>query len=164
MRNAIVAIVFFLTLSCAVWAKDPQSASGLPVPRFVSLKSGDVNMRSGPGTRYPILWVYHHEGWPVEIIEEFDQWRKIRDMEGTAGWVHKSMLDGHRTVIIKGKEPRTLRAEPKEDASPVLKAAPMVVARLAECQKEWCRLQIQAHKGWVRKGALWGVYPQEEIK
>src|SRR5258706_546116 len=80
------------------------NAASLPLPRFVSLKSEEANVRTGPGTRYPIQWVYHRAGMPVEIVEEYDLWRKIRDVEGTTGWVHKTMLAGNRTALIKGKE------------------------------------------------------------
>jgi len=135
--------------------------SGLPLPRFVSLKNDEVNVRTGPGTRYPIQWVYRRVGMPVEVVEEYDVWRKIRDAEGTAGWVHKTMLDGKRNVMIKGKEPRVMRIDPEARAKPMLKAEPMVIARLLECQLDWCRLQISGRKGWVEKKYLWGVYATE---
>lgn len=147
-----------ITLLCyaqAVYAAD------LPVPRFVSLKPAEANARTGPGTRYPIQWVYRRAGMPVEIIEEYDVWRKIRDVEGTTGWVHKSMLEGRRNALIKGKEARIMRLEPEVKAKPILKAEPMVIARLVECQKDWCRIQISARKGWIEKKYLWGVYPNE---
>jgi SH3-like domain-containing protein len=92
--------IIFATPVCA--EDDDQDANGLPVPRFVSLRSNEVNMRIGPGTRYSINWVYHREGLPVEILQEFDQWREIRDSEGTRGWVHKQMLQGKRMGLITG--------------------------------------------------------------
>lgn len=138
--------------------------SGLPVPRFVSLKNDDINVRTGPGTRYPIQWVYHRTGMPVEIIEEYYAWRRIRDIDGTVGWVHKTMLDGKRNVMIKGKEPRLIRNEPDEKTKPILKAEPMVTARLVECKKTWCRIQLSGHKGWLERKYLWGVYPDEMME
>lgn len=135
--------------------------SGLPVPRFVTLKNEETNARTGPGTRYPIQWVYHRAGMPVEIVEEYDLWRKIRDVEGTTGWVHKTMLDGKRNVIIRGKQARIIRRDPEAKAKPILKAEPMVSARLMECQPDWCRVQIEGRKGWLEKQYLWGVYPDE---
>ena len=137
------------------------NTSGLPVPRFVTLKTDDVNVRTGPGTRYPIQWVYRRAGMPVEVIEEYDLWRKIRDIEGTTGWVHKTMLDGKRNVTIARKEALVVKIEPEQDAKPILKAEPMVTARLMECQPEWCRIQISGRKGWVEKKHLWGIYPNE---
>jgi SH3-like domain-containing protein len=151
----------------AVWAAGPVNPSGLPLPRFVSLKSTEVNVRSGPGSRYPITWVYRRESMPVEVIEEFDHWRKIRDAEGTAGWVHKSMLEGRRNVMIRGKEPRTIRIDHEADAKPLVKAEPTVIAKLVECPKEakdWCRIQVAGKKGWLEKKFLWGVYPTEIIE
>ena len=138
--------------------------SGLPVPRFVSLKSNEVNVRSGPGTRYPIQWVYRRDEMPVEIIEEFDVWRKIRDNEGTTGWVHKTMLIGKRNIMITGKEARIIRNDAEADAKPMLKAAPSVIAKLMECQKDWCRIQISGRKGWIEKKYLWGVYKDEVVE
>lgn len=145
-------------------AAGPVNTSGLPIPRFVALKSGEVNVRSGPGARYPIAWVYRREGMPVEVVEEFDLWRKIRDMEGTTGWVHKTMLDGKRNAVIKGTTPRLVRTDHEVDARPLLKVEPMVVTRLVECSKEWCRVQAGGRKGWIEKKYLWGVYADEVME
>jgi SH3-like domain-containing protein len=155
-----IACLFLIFIAISL----PASASGnsgLPVPRFVSLKSSETNVRTGPGTRYPIAWVYRRAGMPVEVVEEYDLWRKIRDVEGTTGWVHKSMLDGKRAVMIKGKEPRVLKLDPEVKAKSVLKAEPLVSGRLMECQVEWCRIQLSGHKGWIEKQYLWGVYDDE---
>ena len=138
--------------------------SGLPVPRFVTLKNDEVNVRTGPGTRYPIQWVYRRAGMPVEVIEEYDLWRKIRDVEGTTGWVHKTMLDGKRAVMIKGKEAQIMRLEPEASGKPLLKTEPMVTARLMECQPDWCRIQVSGKKGWMEKKHLWGVDPKETFE
>jgi SH3-like domain-containing protein len=138
--------------------------SGLSVPRFVSLKSEEVNVRSGPGTRYPISWVYRRAGMPVEVIEEFDMWRKINDSDGITGWVHKTMLEGRRNIIIKGKKPQIVRAGNEKDAKPLLKVEPTVIGKLIECTKTWCRIQIDGHKGWIEKTAIWGVYKDEVIE
>lgn len=119
-------------------------------------------MRVGPGTRYSINWVYHREGLPVEIIEEFDQWRKIRDSEGTVGWVHKQMLQGKRFAIIMGKT-AVLRHAPDETSHPALRAAPGVIGKMLSCEKEWCRLQITGHKAWVEKKRIFGAYKKEEF-
>lgn len=143
---------------------EATNTSGLPVPRFVSLKPDEVNVRTGPGTRYPIAWVYHRAGMPVEIIEEYDLWRRIRDAEGTTGWVHKTMLAGQRNVMIKGKEAHILRNDSSADAKPILKAEPSVIGKLVECEKDWCRIQLSGHKGWIEKAHLWGVYPDEKIE
>ncbi len=159
----IIGILLFLyhvpTLAVAETATG--ASTGLPVPRFVALKSDEVNVRTGPGTRYPILWVYRRDGLPVEIIEEFDLWRKIRDMDGTSGWVHKSMLEGSRRAFVRGKEAQTIRANPEKNARPIIKAEPMVIADVMECEVAWCRVQVSGRKGWIEKALLWGVYPNE---
>src|ERR1700735_4108109 len=141
-------VIVLLLLGAMPAMADEEDATGLPVPRFVSLQSSDVNMRVGPGTRYSINWVYKREGLPVEIIQEFDQWREIRDSEGTVGWVHKQMLQGKRTGLITGGI-GVLRRAPEEHGGPLLRADPGVIGRLLECEKDWCRIQIAGRKGWI---------------
>lgn len=142
-------------------ASDDDSAS-LPVPRFVSLRSNDVNMRVGPGTRYSINWVYHREGLPVQVIEEYDQWRKIKDSDGTTGWVHKQMLQGKRTAVIVGKL-AVLRRSPDDKSNPSLRAEAGVIGKLLTCEKDWCRMQIAGHKAWVKKANIYGAFRNEEF-
>jgi len=166
MRTRFFAhfIIAIILLSGHSLPAQAAGGSGLPIPRFVTLRTDETNVRTGPGTRYPIQWVYHRIGMPVEIIEEYDLWRKIRDVEGTSGWVHKTMLDGKRSVIVKGKQPHIIRRDPEPDAKPILKVEPMVAARVMECQPDWCRIQIEGRKGWIEKKFLWGVYPDEVIE
>jgi SH3-like domain-containing protein len=162
---SILTLVLVLLLPFAFTAEClAANTSGLPLPRFVSLKAEEVNVRTGPGTRYPIQWVYRRPGMPVEVIEEYDLWRKIRDVEGTTGWVHKNLLDGKRMVMIRGTEPRIIKNDPETDAKNILKAEPMVTARLMECDPDWCRIQISGRKGWIEKKYLWGVYPGDIIE
>ncbi|MBM3546040.1 MAG: hypothetical protein FJX54_03740 [Alphaproteobacteria bacterium] len=139
------------------------SESGLPVPRFVSLRSGEVNLRTGPGTRYPIEWVLTKRSLPVEVIQEFDTWRQIRDHQGSVGWVQSSFLTGRRTLLVTG-ETRKLRSDRKDDASTVAMAEPGVVGRLLECRETWCRAEIGGYKGWLKRSEFWGAYPDEVVK
>lgn len=157
--TALAATMFFAPLA---QAEEEREGTGLAIPRFVSLKSSEVNVRTGPGTRYPISWIYKREGMPVEIIEESDHWRKIRDYEGAEGWILKSMLSGKRTALIMGKQ-RALHKQEDEASAPLLRAAPMVIAKLLECTKEWCKLQIDGRKGWMKKPHFYGAYPREEF-
>lgn len=136
---------------------------GLPVPRFVALRSNEVNLRTGPGERYPIEWVLTRKGMPVEILAEFDVWRKIRDWQGTEGWVHQRMVTGSRSVVIIGGM-RDLHRDPDANAPLVARAEPGVVARLLECRGPWCRIEAQSIKGWLRRGEVWGVYPDETVQ
>lgn len=137
--------------------------TNLPLPRFVSLRSAEVNLRTGPGTTYPIEWVYVRRGLPVEVIAEFDIWRKIRDWQGTVGWVHQSMLDGRRTALVVGED-RLLRGEPGPAAVPVARLAPGVIGELLECAGAWCRIDAANHRGWLPRDEFWGVDPQEVLE
>ncbi|MFN3077610.1 MAG: SH3 domain-containing protein [Alphaproteobacteria bacterium] len=136
--------------------------TGLPLPRFVSLRSEPVNLRTGPGQRYPVEWTYLRRGYPVEIIAEFDTWRKIRDWEGTEGWVHQSMLAGRRTFLVMGSV-HPLRGTGSEDASPVAMVEPGVVGMLMSCPKEspYCRVNIGGRIGWLKRSEFWGIHRGE---
>jgi len=135
--------------------------SGLPLPRFVSLRGAEVNLRTGPGIRYPIDWVYRRRGLPVEVIDEFETWRRIRDYEGTMGWVHQSMLEGRRSVLVLGEQ-RVLRRTPETSAPGVARLDPGVIARLEGCEAAWCLLKVRGYDGWLRREAVFGLYPGEE--
>lgn len=137
--------------------------SGLPLPRYVSLAKSRVNLRKGPGLRYPIEWVYRRDSLPVEIIAEFDTWRQIRDWEGTVGWVHRNMLRGKRSVMIKD-ETKILRENPEEDAPALLQAEAGVIGQLVTCAGAWCQVEIAGQRGWLRSQDFFGAYPDEDIK
>lgn len=166
MRAFISLMLFLCAAPLPVQAGDPTNAifhhSGLPVPRFVSLKSSEVNWRVGPGTRYPIEWVYHRANWPVEIIEEFGHWREIRDIEGTTGWVHKGLLSGTRYAIITGEQ-RPLYLAPDARSVVVMEARANVSGQLLRCSEQWCQLDINDKRGWIRRDHLWGIYPKEKL-
>ncbi len=133
------------------------------MPRFAALQSSKVNLRAGPGETYPVQWVYQRAGLPVEIIEEFDVWRKIRDHDGITGWVRGTLLTGKRHAIVMGQQ-RTLRREAEETSRIVALLEAGVIARILECGEIWCRLEVQGYKGWLRKDEIWGVYPTEIIE
>ena len=144
------------------------SVTGLPLPRFAALRSDEVNMRSGPGTRFPIEWTYQRRELPVEIIREFELWRRIRDPDGTEGWVHQSTLMGRRSFIVRGA-PGTevmLRRRAEDQAQPVARLRPGVVGRLRACEANspWCEAQIGEFRGHIRRADIWGVGPNEEVK
>ncbi|MCA3310026.1 MAG: hypothetical protein ING03_11330 [Roseomonas sp.] len=144
------------------------SISGLPLPRFAALRSDEVNMRSGPGTRFPIEWTYQRRELPVEIVREFELWRRIRDPEGTEGWVHQSTLMGRRSFVVRGA-PGTevmLRRRAEDQAQPVARLRPGVVGRLRACEANspWCEAQIGEFRGYIKRADIWGVGPTEEVK
>ena len=154
-------VVAALLLSVAL-VPAGAAEKALPVPRFVSLRADEVNLRTGPGERYPIEWVLTRKGLPVEIVEEFEAWRKIRDAQGTEGWVHQRMVTGTRNVLITG-ELRTLRADADAAAPAVARAEPGVIAHLLDCRDTWCRVELQGVKGWLKRSEVWGVYPGEAV-
>jgi len=128
----------------------------VPLPRFASLHSDKVNLRAGPGDRYPIEWVYVRRDWPVQVIAHFDHWRRVRDWEGTEGWVHEKMITQQHEVIVTGAI-RALRQSPDPNAPMVARAEPGVVAKLDECRGDWCRIAAGDVTGWVQRADIWGV-------
>ena len=141
-----------------------QDRSATDLPRFASIKerASEMRLRTGPGLRYPIDWVFTRPGWPVEVLARYDTWRQVRDHEGTVGWVHQSMLSARRTVIVQGGSQR-LRREPSELAPVLATAERGVIAELAGCEDGWCRIAAQGVRGWVRRASLWGLYPAEQL-
>jgi SH3-like domain-containing protein len=165
MKNRFLAafvLIFFLSIFTQAIAEDEENVSQLPVPRFVTLNTDEVNVRTGPGIRYPIKLLLKKDGLPVEIIKEFDVWREIRSMEGDEGWVHKSLLSGRRAVIIQ-KHLQTLFKKPDEGSRPIVKLEPGVIAGLDHCEKEWCYLKVASFRGWLKRDNIWGVYPDEKF-
>jgi SH3-like domain-containing protein len=133
-----------------------------PLPRFESLRWEKVNLRAGPGDQYPIRWVLTRKGMPVELLDRFDVWRKIRDWQGTVGWVHERNLVGARTVMVTGSE-RVLHADPNDTAKPVARAEAGVLGKLLSCHGQWCRIDAQGTRGWIERRAIFGVTPDETI-
>ena len=140
--------------------------SGLPVPRFVSLKADRVNVRGGPDKDHDVAWIYTRIGWPVEITAEFENWRRIRDFDGTEGWVYHSLLSGKRTAAVQLKsktELAPLYAKP-DTQSPVRRACSPACSDVKRCTGAWCRLVGEGFDGWIEQNRLWGVYPDEKIE
>lgn len=137
--------------------------TGLPLPRFVSLKSDKVYVRTGPSVRYPIRWIYQRADLPVEIVEEFDVWRKIMDAEGEGGWVSQTLLSGERTALIKGDDLAPVREKPEESARMVARFEPEAIVKIESCEQGWCKVSAGGFKGWVARNLLWGIYENEEL-
>ena len=134
-----------------------------PLPRFVSLAADEINLRTGPGRRYPVTWVFVREAMPVEVMAEFEQWRRVRDFEGAEGWVHQAMLSARRTVLVVGNG-RVLHREPEAGAAPVARTEARVQGTLHGCRGNWCEVTLQGLRGWMRRSHLWGVYADETPK
>ncbi len=141
--------------------------SGLPVPRFVSLKRNKVNVRKGPSTDHRVTWIYTSKGYPVEIIAESDNWRRIRDAQGDEGWVFHSLLSGTRTSVVAPWGDATqvpLLSEPLSGATAVASLSSGVMGSIGKCTGQWCMIAVPGFSGWVRQDRLWGVYPGEQIE
>ncbi len=143
----------------AYTASAQESLHNLPVPRWAALASPEANLRTGPGKRYPIDWVLRKKNLPVEIIQEFEHWRRVKEPDGADGWIHKSMLTGMRHAMVKKQA--TLFAQPGSDTRVVATMQKGVIASVAQCHKKWCQLSVENFDGWTEKKALWGVYPDE---
>ena len=146
---------------------DMFSNSGLPLPRFVSLAENKANVRAGPGQKYPIKWVLNRKGLPMEVILEFDHWRKIKDHEGQVGWVFHSLLSGKRTAITVGENYINAYEKPflgKGEKSRIsILLEPFVIVSLDSCGGAWCKVITKEYSGWVKRKLLWGVYESENI-
>jgi SH3-like domain-containing protein len=169
MRHAKRAlfVMIFAALAGTARAEATGPASGLAVPRFVSLKADKVNMHIGPAKTYEVKWVYQRAGLPVEIIAEFENWRRIRDADGSDGWVYHSLLSGRRTgmVIAKSKDELVPVYEKTDvESAVVAKLEPGVIGSVKRCNDGWCTIAGRGFEGWIRQVRLWGVYPNEKVE
>lgn len=179
-RNAQRTRLTIATIWCAIamaisWsacAQSPATKSGLPIPRFVSLKSNPVNLRKGPGKQYPKAWIFRRAGLPVEVIQEYNHWRQVRDSEGVKGWIFHSLLSGRRTALVIPWESRKgakaaltdLHAAARQSARVIARLEAGTLASIKSCSKSWCYVSIGRFRGYLAKDRLWGVYPNEIIR
>ena len=168
-RAALAAAIVAVPMAAAHAAGDVAagSVSGLPVPRFVSLKSDRVNVRSGPNKDQEVRWVYTRAGMPVEITAEFENWRRIRDWEGAEGWVYHSLLSGKRSAVVvptlkTDLVPLYESADAKSRETARLQSG--VLGQLKSCNGLWCEFAGKNFSGWIRQERLWGAYPDEKVE
>ena len=166
MRRTI--LLFLLASFFNLWAVpaiDQTNNTGLPLPRYVSLRATVVNMRTGPGIQYPVEWEYRRQFLPIEIIAEYGTWRKVRDWQGAHGWVHSSMLSSRRTFIVTDKV-RTVRQGPDARSRGVARLEPGVIGRIQFCPADsiWCQVKVKGRNGWLRQVEFWGVYRHETLE
>ena len=158
-----------LIITCSDAYAEVGRVTGLPIPRFVSLKSKITNIRSGPSNQHSVKWVYHKKGYPVKVVAEFERWRKIKDLDGEEGWAHESILSGNRYVIITngtikdaelGKslsQEILLMRKPAVNSQPIARIQLGAVCSLKSCQADWCEIICESHKGWVPGSDIWGI-------
>ncbi|HEY0276486.1 MAG TPA: SH3 domain-containing protein [Paenirhodobacter sp.] len=134
--------------------------TNLPLPRYLSLKGSEGNARRGPSLSHRIDWVFKHAGMPLKVTAEYGNWRRVEDRDGAGGWIHYSLLSGSRTVIID-EDMAELHARPDEKSGVVALAEAGSIAKLGDCNKDWCEVSAQKADGWIEKGKIWGVDPEE---
>ncbi|GGE37688.1 SH3 domain-containing protein [Actibacterium pelagium] len=160
MRQFLAGLLCCVVLTAAAHAQDRGPVTNLPLPRYVSMKAAEGNVRRGPSLSHRIDWVYKHRNLPLQITAEYGHWRRVVDRDGLGGWIHYSLLSGVRTVIIE-EEMLALRRAPTLDAEVRAHAEINAIARLGACTRDWCEVRADRVKGWVPKQALWGVDPEE---
>jgi SH3-like domain-containing protein len=151
-----VVLAVLLAVPFANTQEQKGKITNLPVPRFVSLKAAEGNVRRGPSLTHRIDWVFKRRYMPLRVTAEHGHWRRVEDRDGLGGWVHYSLLSGLRTVIVQ-KDLLTIRTRPEANAPATAALEIGVVARLGKCDLEWCRLSSGGFKGWAPKARVWGV-------
>lgn len=171
LRRARAYLLFLLAV-CFIWpvgavGQSDGTSSGLPVPRYVSLKADKVNVRGGPSRDHDVAWVFTRAGIPVEITAESENWRRIRDAEGAEGWVFHSLLSGRRTALVSPAAKSAafpLYERPDAGTRVVAKLEPRVLGTIRNCDKKWCRIFGEGFDGFIEQHLLWGVYPNEVVQ
>jgi len=155
----VIAVLAIASVSSAQQASEGQ-VTGLPIPRFVSMKSSSANVRRGPSISNRVDWVLRHRGTPLIVLAEYQDWFRVEDVDGEGGWVHTKLLSSRRTVLVQ-EDLLALRETPSNSARKLARLEAGVVLRLAACQPEWCQGTIEGLTGWLPKSGIWGVLPDE---
>jgi len=167
LPGVLMLAAWMLALGVPAALAGGDITSGLPIPRFVSIKTDRVNVRGGPDKDHDVSFIYTRVGWPVEITAEFENWRRIRDSDGTEGWVYHSLLSGKRTAAVQLKSKTDLaplHAKPDADSPVTAQLQSGVLGSIKSCNGLWCRLAGEGFDGWIEQNRLWGVYPDEKIE
>ena len=162
LKFFVYAAALFAFLN-PVEAVAQKTKKGKLVQRYASLRANDVNVRAGPGVRYHVKWKFIQRHAPIEVIAQYDTWRKIRDWEGGEGWVHRAMIATKRSLLLKGNG-KTMRRRPSDSAPAVARLASNMIVLAKKCDMEWCLVSARGHAGWIRRKGLWGLYPKEQIR
>lgn len=143
--------------------EENASQTGLKIPRMVSVKASGVNVRNGPGVNFAVKWVLALQDMPVEIIAEYESWRKVRDWEGAEGWIFHSALSSKRSVMITNND-AVLRRLSSDSSPAVARLTQGLIGILRNCDEIWCFVNIQGYDGWIKRDEAWGIYPNEVFK
>ena len=158
MRKVGLGAAALLAVATASSAQDKKP------PYWASIASGEAMMRTGPGRNYPGIWLYKRRDLPIRVVQIYPNWRKIEDPDGTQGWMLVTLLSDRRTGIVKSGEPRSIHVKPNANSSVRYRAEPGVVARLEQCDGNWCKIHIGPRDGWIAQDALWGTGPGEVVE
>jgi SH3-like domain-containing protein len=163
--SCVIFLLSLLLVAGPTLVVAAPGGTGLPLPRFVNLRASEANMRTGPGVQYPVEWVFVRQDLPLEVIAEYRTWRKVRDWQGTQGWMHQSMLDNRRMVIVTGVQ-RTLRKRSNTQSTAQARVEAGVIGYLLECPdgSGWCKVEIDGFEGWLRRVEFWGAYAKEVLR
>lgn len=166
--------LLFNFITTIALAREVGIVTGLPIPRFVVLKSSDTNLRKGPNVKFPIVWSYKRKGYPMQLVAEFENWRKLRDYDGAEGWIHENLITGARNVMFTANHYKTKKSMylernselilfryPDENSYPMARIQLGAIGKLRKCQKEWCNIRVENTTGWALKSNLWGVLEKE---
>jgi SH3-like domain-containing protein len=160
LASLLLAGLLALTLAGQAQALERGPVTNLPIPRFVSLKTGEGNVRRGPSLTHRIDWVFTRRGMPLEVIGEFGHWRQVRDRDGVGGWVHYTLLSGARTGLVE-TDLAALYSRADQSAAVNARLEAGVIVSIENCARDWCRVRVEGLKGWMVKSVLWGVRPDE---
>ena len=166
MKHLILSFFCLMIVVVPVRAQDSDPFKSTPydIPRFVTIAKDKAYMRTGPGSRFPITWIYKRKNLPVEIVLEYENWRKIKDIDGSEGWVHLSLLSGRRYGAIQADDMMKLHSKPSNESRVMAFLEPETIVKILSCGPQWCRIDAQGYKGWMPKASIWGVYADEIIE
>jgi SH3-like domain-containing protein len=136
--------------------------TGLPLPRYASLKDDEIYVRAGPGQRYPIKFIFQRDQLPVKITHEFAGWRKVIDARGNEGWVYGVLISGKRTALVTADNVKVRRSD-ENDARSVAELAKDVIVPIETCGVSYCLVKGEGYEGWVDRTTLWGIDPKESF-
>ena len=160
----IVIVLISIIIFSQVGNADTGKETGLEIPRYVSLKSNDSNIRVGPSMNYPIEIKYILKNYPLKVLEEYEEWRKVEDFEKNIGWIHKSLISGNRTGIVLSKDNKNIELLNTLDGNVVGEIGKGNIVNLEKCKIDWCLISVGNFKGWINKKYIWGVKKNEKIK
>ncbi|HRJ11958.1 MAG TPA: SH3 domain-containing protein [Alphaproteobacteria bacterium] len=154
---AVFCLALYFPFLVAAQAAEPdeQQTESRALPRFVTIKAKEINIRTGPGERYPIDWVMQAKGWPLQVVAEYENWRRVKDWEGNMGWVHRAMLSNARAGVVQ-VETTTLRRAPSAEGTPLAHVKQGTHAEIKKCDAGWCQVEFDEASGWIPAKTIWG--------